>query len=282
MIKYFNFEAERFMKKRPMYFSGTFYPSKEEEIHATINRYTHILEGTPEGIWRLDMMVTYAVIVPHDCWENSGFTANIAYRVLAGSMLDTVVVITPALQSDFVGIRVTKTDTIETPMGELEVDQTLINYLEEHYGVTAWESSEYEQTSEVQFPFIHYYMPNTKVVELVCGHTNVESIESILSYLLQYQKYGVVICSDLSRSHTMDKANQTDAVCLLAVENENVYTLHEGCEGTNLTAIEAMLLVAQSMDLKSSLLDYRTSADATGNTDQVIGYMSALFQDKLF
>lgn len=270
------------MKKRPMYFSGTLYPSKAVEIQERVNDYTHVLEATPEGMWRLDMMVTYAIVVPHDRWEYSGFTANVAYRVLAGSMLDTVVIIAPTDRNRFKGIRVGDYDAVETPMGELAVDRKLVQLLQEKFGVLPDETENYGQTVEVQFPFIHHYMPHVKVVELVCGECEVESIEKILAYLLQYQKYGVVICSDLSHYHSVEEANQTDAICLLAVENENTYTLHEGCEGSNLSAIEAMLLVAQSMELKSALLDYRTSADSSGNSDHVVGYMSALFQDKLF
>ncbi len=270
------------MKKRPMSFSGTFYPSKVSQIEETIKGYTHILEATPEGMWRLDMMVTYAIVVPHDKWEHSAFTANVAYRVLAGSMLDTVVVIGPAHHQGFKGIRVCNNDSIQTPMGELRVDAELVRLFHEKFGVSLYDGEEYEHTTEVQFPFIHHYMPHVKVVELICGECDVEIIETIIEYLLQYQKYGVVICSDLSHYHSLEEANQTDAICLLAVENENTYTLHEGCEGSNLSAIEAMLLVAQRLELKSALLDYRTSADATGNTEHVVGYMSALFQDKLF
>lgn len=270
------------MEKRPMYFSGTFYPSKREDIEEIVKQYTHVLEETPEGMWRLDMMVTYAVIVPHERWEYSGFTANVAYRVLAGSMLDTVLVIAPSDRKDIKGISVNDCDVIETPMGELIVDQDLVNLFKEKYGATSLATEDSGYASEVQFPFIHHYMPNVKVVELVCGKNEEEVIENILSYVLQYQKYGVIICSNLSHNYSLEKANQTDAICLLAVENENTYTLHEGCEGSNLSAIEAMLLVAQQMELKSTLLDYRTSSDSTGNKEKVVGFMSALFQDKLF
>lgn len=270
------------MKKRPMYFSGTLYPSKAVEIQELIKGYTHTLEATPEGMWRLDMMVTYAIVVPHDRWKYSGFTANVAYRVLAGSLVDTVVIIAPADRNRFEGIRVGDYGAVETPMGELRVDGELVQLLQEKFGVISDDTEKYGNTVEVQYPFIHHYMPHVKVVELVCGECEVEVVENILTYLLQFQKYGVVICSDLSHYHSVEEANQTDAICLLAVENENTYTLHEGCEGSNLSAIEAMLLVAQSMELKSALLDYRTSADSSGNTEEVVGYMSALFQDKLF
>jgi hypothetical protein len=41
--------------------------------------------------------------------------------------------------------------------------------------------------------------------------------------------------------------------------------------------VKAMLTVAKQKGLASTVLDYRTSADASGDTSRVVGYMSALF-----
>jgi AmmeMemoRadiSam system protein B len=40
-----------------------------------------------------------------------------------------------------------------------------------------------------------------------------------------------------------------------------------------------MLIAAREKGLKPLLLDYRTSADASGDESQVVGYMSAAFVD---
>ena len=43
--------------------------------------------------------------------------------------------------------------------------------------------------------------------------------------------------------------------------------------------VEAALLSAKKQGLKSLLLDYRTSADASGDTQRVVGYVSACFYE---
>ncbi len=44
-----------------------------------------------------------------------------------------------------------------------------------------------------------------------------------------------------------------------------------------MTGVEAMLLSARDLGLKSTILDYRTSADASDDTSRVVGYASACF-----
>ena len=53
--------------------------------------------------------------------------------------------------------------------------------------------------------------------------------------------------------------------------------LHQGCEACGKIGVEAMLMTAKKRGLKPVLLDYRTSADASGDESQVVGYMSAAF-----
>jgi AmmeMemoRadiSam system protein B len=41
--------------------------------------------------------------------------------------------------------------------------------------------------------------------------------------------------------------------------------------------VEAMLISAKKLNLKAEIIDYRTSADASGDESKVVGYMSACF-----
>jgi AmmeMemoRadiSam system protein B len=41
--------------------------------------------------------------------------------------------------------------------------------------------------------------------------------------------------------------------------------------------MEAMVFVAKREDYGVEILDYRTSADASGDRERVVGYMSAIF-----
>ncbi|MDY0117808.1 MAG: AmmeMemoRadiSam system protein B, partial [Sulfurimonadaceae bacterium] len=53
-----------------------------------------------------------------------------------------------------------------------------------------------------------------------------------------------------------------------------------GCEACGILGLEAMMLSATIDHLKPHILDYRTSADASGDSSRVVGYMSACFSQE--
>ena len=99
----------------------------------------------------------------------------------------------------------------------------------------------------------------------------------MIEYLLEDHETAVVISTDLSHYYDIKKANALDSICLDAVKELSTAELHQGCEACGKIGVEAMLTAAKKKGLKSILLDYRTSADASGDESQVVGYMSAAF-----
>jgi len=86
----------------------------------------------------------------------------------------------------------------------------------------------------------------------------------------------LVISTDLSHFHTLKKANILDNSCLEAAKNLDISRLKAGCEACGITGLEAVLQSAKELGLKSKLIDYRTSYDASGDAERVVGYMSAV------
>ncbi len=64
---------------------------------------------------------------------------------------------------------------------------------------------------------------------------------------------------------------------LSAVEKIDSSVLGDGCEACGYNGLKALLEAAKAVGLKSRLLDYRTSADVSGDEKSVVGYMSAVF-----
>lgn len=269
------------MSKRRMYFADDLYPCDQKLLSDMIHHFSYTLEETPEILWRIDMMVTYGIIVPHGAWNLSGFTANMAYRVLAGSPVDTVVVIGPSHHVGLKGISIAKNNSFETPLGDIAIDQKLVEYIENNFDVTHYPLAHAEHSTEVQMPFIKHYLPDAMVVELVYGFATVESLEPIVTYILENRRYAVVISTDLSHFHTQEDANILDMQCIEAITQGDSEVLKTGCEACGSIGVEALLLAAQKEDLEGILLDYSTSADTNGDTSNVVGYMSAIFQEKL-
>ena len=266
------------MNVRTMSVSGSFYPSSKEEIERYINHFNTVLEQHPTAHTELAHMSTHAVIVPHAGWIYSGFTANIAYRVLTRIHPKTVVVIGPSHRVGFDGVSICDAKSYQTPLGELEIDTALVEEIKKTFGVCTIEQAHHEHSTEVQMPFIKHYMSGVKVIEMVYAYADPAQLSPIIDYLLNLPDLAVVISTDLSHYYSLDAAKKLDSICLEAIKFENSSMLHKGCEACGKIGVEAMLDVAKKRGMEATLLDYRTSADASGDSERVVGYASALFR----
>ncbi|MDX1808836.1 MAG: AmmeMemoRadiSam system protein B [Sulfurospirillaceae bacterium] len=256
--------------------AGQFYPNNSHEIDDMFTNYNKILDENIDELKLLDIKPK-AIIVPHAGYIYSGFTANIAYRVLKNSEARCVVVIGPSHHAYINGISISDYERYETPFGDLPIDETLINELKTKFNLYLHPDAHFEHSTEVQMPFIKHYLPNTSVVELVYGKQIPSELAEIIDFILDDPRNLVVISTDLSHYYDIKKANILDNICLDAVEQLDISKLHQGCEACGRTGVEAMLICAKQKGLRSILLDYRTSADTSGDKNNVVGYMSAAF-----
>jgi AmmeMemoRadiSam system protein B len=216
-----------------------------------------------------------ALIVPHAGWVYSGFTANFAYRIVANSTPKRIAVIGPSHKFAFDGISVSLEDKYQTPCGNLDMDIQISKKLIENFGVLNLEYVHTEHSTEVQMPFIKHYFSNIPVMELIYSNYTPSKLSEIINYLLSNNTL-IVISSDLSHYYDLKTANALDYNCLEAVAEEDINKL-SSCEACGKIGIEAMIISAKEMNLTSFIVDYRTSADVSGDTNQVVGYMSAVF-----
>lgn len=216
-----------------------------------------------------------ALIVPHAGWVYSGFTANFAYRIAQNSKPKAVAVIGPSHKFAFDGISVTLENEYETPCGNLPIDFETSRILIDSFGVQNLEYVHVEHSTEVQMPFIKHYFGNVKVIELVYSKYSPLRLKEIINFLIQNDIL-TVISSDLSHYYDLKTANTLDYNCLEAVNNLDTTQL-EKCEACGKTGIEAVILSGKELNLTPLIVDYRTSADVSGDENQVVGYMSAVF-----
>ena len=259
--------------KREMSVAGSFYPSEREEILRYIERFSAHYDSHSE----LPLEKPKAVIVPHAGYVYSGYTANVAYRMLQNSKIKNLLVIGPSHRIGFDGISICESSSYVTPFGNIEANETMVDELKSKFNLTYIPQAHHEHSTEVQFPFIKHYMQDVKIVELVYSQSNSDSISSIINHILIKDEWGVVISTDLSHFHMLQDANRIDNVCLNAVEKLDLNLLKNGCEACGMIGVEAMMKSAISHGLKSEILDYRTSADASGDKSRVVGYLSAYF-----
>ena len=258
--------------------AGSFYPAESSSVLEMIERFNSILESHPDTLQQLNALTGNAVIVPHAGWMYSGFTANIAFRVLANNTPDTLVVIGPSHRVGFQGISISDMEYFQTPLGDLTINLPLVEDLMNRFPISNLIQAHHEHSTEVQMPFIKHYLPHAKVVEMVYSYAEPAQIKPIISYLLKLHGIAVVNSTDLSHYYSLEHANRLDSICLDAIQKEDVGILQNGCEACGIIGVEAMLDVAKDKHLESIILDYRTSADASGDSTRVVGYTSVLFR----
>jgi AmmeMemoRadiSam system protein B len=256
--------------------AGQFYPASKEEIQKMFAHYNKIIDEGIKDKTLLDLKPS-AVIVPHAGYIYSAFTANIAFRLLQNSHAKRVAVIGPSHRVYLQGTSVARFDNYETPMGSLDIDRNLVDDLIEKFGLHFQADAHSEHSTEVQMPFIKEYLGNPSVVELVYGQETPQHLAKVIEYLLNDEDTVVVISTDLSHYYDIDRAKELDSICLEAIATLNTQELHEGCEACGIIGVEALLIAAKALGLKPTILDYRTSADASGDRTKVVGYASAVF-----
>ncbi len=255
--------------------SGMFYPADGNEIEKFIgifNKNISIIRGKD-----FLNVKPRAVISPHAGYVYSGFTANTAHKTLSNSKPGCIVVIGPSHHVYFRGVSAAFTQYYETPFGNLETDTVFLEKLHKKFRFSFNEAAHYkEHSTETQMPFIAHYNPQAKIIELIYGDTDFNLIAEIITEVLNNEKCAVVISSDLSHFHPQTTARQLDTVCIKAFENKEIRMFDEGCEACGITGVKALTKVAEKQELNTALLDYRTSADTSGDTSSVVGYMSGV------
>lgn len=256
---------------------GSFYPQECSQIKAYFEKFNHSLEEIAISK-EVQNIVPRAVIVPHAGYIYSGFTANFAYRFLKQSKAKRLIVIGPSHHHYFQGISGSYYEHYESPCGDIEIDSPYLFALAKQFDI-GFEPKAHakEHSTEVQMPFIQHYLPKSKIIELIYSDTTAKALAPLIIALLQNRDNAVIISSDLSHFHSLEEAKAFDENCLRGVANLDLTELAHGCEACGLIGVQAMILAAKQLKLTSKLLDYRTSADTSGDSSSVVGYMSAMF-----
>jgi len=154
------------MEKKQAAFVGTWYPGTAQECETSIQKYVKEGQGRIDGEF-------YGGIVPHAGWFYSG---SIACRVIASlqprgeekDFIDTIFLFGAHMHRQSEPFIMTR-GVIETPFGDLEVDGELVEKITSSLSIRKLSPLQFpdENTFELQYPFVKYFFPKSKVV--VCG-----------------------------------------------------------------------------------------------------------------
>ncbi len=274
--KIFRYRVRSFSQEhttRPMANAGLFYPRSCDALEEMIDAFDDRAKRAAAG----EKIVPRALIAPHAGYAYSGYTADLAMRLLRNSPAKRIVVVGPSHHLYFEGISGAFYDRCATPCGPLQYDRPYLQELQKRFKILfVPKLFSKEHSTEVQMPFIRHYRPDAKVVELVYGKVDPARLAKLLSFLLEDRDNLLVLSSDLSHYYPLKIAQTKDAVCIRAIVHQDPHTLDQGCEACGLTGIRALLMAIRGAHLHTKLLYHTTSAEETGDTKSVVGYLSAV------
>ena len=273
--------------------AGLFYPAEERVLSKTIDG---LLEAAPaHHIPRLR-----GLVCPHAGYPYSGPTAAIAYKLLAGLDVQTVVILGPSHYALFQGASVPNTDAYQTPLGIVplsaqapQLAKTSPFVLEPQCLVErpAWwaQSSKpappagqdtpdtWEHSIEVQIPFLQKTLKNFTILPVVLGNVDPEQVARVLAGVID-DKTIVVASSDLSHYHPYEQAKELDNRCVKAICDLNIDDM-KNQEACGKLPILSLMRLAKDKGWKTQLLDYRNSGDTSGDKSGVVGYSAVAFYE---
>jgi AmmeMemoRadiSam system protein B/AmmeMemoRadiSam system protein A len=265
--------------------AGSFYPANVVELTKTVAQLYSEVEKVPLT-GRL-----MGLIAPHAGYPYSGRVAAKAFKLLEGEQFDTVVVISPSHTVFFKGASVYEGDGYETPLGLIETDTKLSKKIA---GISpsvyfsgmghAIGGTRGEHALEVQLPFLQVVLGKFKLVAIVMGDQEDDTIRTLgeaLGAALKGTNSLLVASTDLSHFHTEQEARQLDYSVQQAIESYDpdqlIKTIHSGkgeaCGGG---PVASVMLASRRLGGSSvTFLEYTTSGATTGDFDEVVGYLSA-------
>ena len=174
----------------------------------------------------------------------------------------------------------------ETPLGETPIDEALAARILDACPLAEEDerAHAFEHSLEVQLPFIQYFRPDAGLVP-VCvsseaGFAELETLGRALAAAIKEDGRGSLIVASTDMSHYVDRktAEAKDMMAVrkvLDLEPRGLFdtVVRERISMCGFQPTAAALVAAIALGATGTeLVRYRTSGDATGDYEQVVGY----------
>lgn len=259
---------------RPAAVAGRFYPEEPRALRHAVDEYIHTSEVPPAP----DQVTV--VVSPHAGYIYSGPTAGHAFARVVGKDCRRAILLGCSHRYRFDTASVFTHGAFQTPLGSFPVDREFAERLAELTGSTSVEPHLEEHALEVQLPFLARAVGFVPIVPVLFGSSASEWHAQIGEALADMMdESDLVVCStDLSHYLDESTANEMDrhSIELVLAKDwrEYVDSVRDGsCSMCGAAAVTAAMCCARKRAvLDWRLLDYRTSAAASGDYNRVVGY----------
>ncbi|MBN2322413.1 MAG: AmmeMemoRadiSam system protein B [Spirochaetes bacterium] len=276
--------------------SGLFYPDDKTELQSAVDSYLEEVDtnalyeiiGRQTSIENPQSLTPIVLVAPHAGFIFSGRVQASSYALLKNRTVDTAVIMGPSHLDRFDGVALALDDAFSTPLGISRVDKEFSLRLAEICTVTSENEKAHlsEHVVEVQLPFLQRLFPSVRIVSLLFGGHDLETVTSLYEALCETmdtvkRRYIVIASSDLSHYHPRTDAVVLDDAVIRGIEKMDPESLYADitagrAEACGSGAILTGILLARKKGLgKSAILRRMDSGEVSGDRKRVVGYVSA-------
>lgn len=260
-------------------FAGSWYPGDERSLTRMLDGFfdeadCDAIEGEILGI-----------IVPHAGYIYSAPVAAFGFKIVEGKKYDAVILLGSSHRYYFKGVTIYPQGSFQTPLGNLEVDDTLAKRFQ-GLSFVQFESRYFdrEHCLEVELPFVRRVLGNVKIVPILFGQITHEEMKTLAKRLLHISSQKnilLVISSDLSHFHPYSDAVDIDRSTVELVQKKDVSSLwntrdYADGRACGVAPIVTFLEYATLLGADVKILKYANSGDTAGDKKRVVGYVSAV------
>lgn len=265
------------MKRAPAV-AGQFYQASAERLERQVSEYVEPNARKEHA---------KAVLCPHAGLIYSGPVAGAVYSSIV--FPDTFLLLGPNHTGLGAEVAIMAEGQWEMPTGSLSVDERLAARVVQNVPLAVRDARAhaFEHSLEVQLPFILHFSKDVKIVPIAVMSGSIGDLQAIGQGLAKAVKevgYPVVIVASSDMSHFIPdgEARRKDRMAIdriVALDPEGLYAVvrKEGITMCGYMPAVIMLTAAKALGAKEAkLLKYATSAEVSGDYENVVGYAGVI------
>jgi AmmeMemoRadiSam system protein B len=266
---------------RRLAFAGRWYTGDPTELADEVDAMLAAASPPPRA--------ARAVVSPHAGLQYSGAVAAWSYRALSRQRCDAVVLVGPSHRVAFAGCAMLQQGAMETPWQPLPVDEDLAKALADRSSYlreTGAHIHAAEHSLELQLAVLGRVLPGIPVVPILMGEQTRRvafAVGDAIADAVGDRNVAIIASSDLSHYQDRATASALDRVVLDRLEAFDAGGLMDQLEHAPDHAcgggpIVVTMRLARALGASAGrVLHYGDSGDVSGDTSEVVGYVSAAF-----
>ena len=260
--------------------AGTFYPDSPNELRHEVETLLNTGAKASPAV---------AAVAPHAGYIYSGKVAGEVFSRL--EIPSTVIILTPDHTGAGKPFAVWPEGNWETPLGKVAVDEELARELiAECPPLTSdFRGHLREHAGEVMLPFLQFKRPDVRVVVVVMDMADMETLQALGLAIAgvmkrQTQLPLLLASSDMTHFKSDAVAREQDQAAIDAILKLDEQELYQVVTGRGITmcgiaSVTTTISAAKKLGARGAeLIMYDTSASASGDTSNVVGYAGLILR----